>query len=408
MGEEVPARADRDLARGGPVVLVESPGAGRANGASPREALEAAGVTVGERIIVSELDHRFPQGVAWRDRGVVAAVAAGGDGTVGTVATQVAGSGLLLGILPLGTSNDVARALGVPLDLAAACAAIASGAPVEIDVGQVLPAVTEPGALAVESRAHEVTQTAPQLQEALAASGAYFVHALTLGLNASFARLATDMVRRQRWGNLTYATSALEAVTRFEPVSVSMRLTGARTLGPDGIWRVAAQDTLDVTCRVVQVAVVNTPVFGGPMNLRIPRVDMHDRLLDFLVIEALEPPTLRETIVGLIESLEKLGESLQNWRRPHGDENTDDEDASQSRQGTRYAEVADEPEAYALPGVRRYQARGAVIWTPQHVDVTLDGEIRAHTPVRVHVAPEPIRVLLPEQLESRETTDSGE
>jgi diacylglycerol kinase family enzyme len=58
--------------------------------------------------------------------------------------------------------------------------------------------------------------------------------------------------------------------------------------------------------------------------------------------------------------------------------------------------------------VRRYQARGAVIWTPQHVDVTLDGEIRAHTPVRVHVAPEPIRVLLPEQLESRETTDSGE
>ena len=386
MGEDVPTREGAGLARSGPVMLVVSPHAGHAGDASPREALESAGVTVGEQIAVHELDHRLPQGARWRERGMVAAVAAGGDGTIGAVATQVAGSGLPLGILPLGTSNDVARALGVPLELAAASQAIARGAPVEVDVGQALPAMTEPGALAVEPDAHDETTASPELRAILAASGAHFVHALTLGLNVSFARLATDVARRQRWGNLNYATSALEAVTHFEPVPVSLRLSGARTLGLDGVWRAAAGD-LEVTCRAVQVAVVNMPIFGGAMNLRMPGVDMHDRLLDLLVIEALEPQTLRKTIAGLVDALEKLGESFQSWHRPQNG-------GSAPGQGTEHA-GADEPAVYGLPGVRRYQASSALVRTPRHVDVTLDGEIRAHTPVQVRVAPEPIRVLLP-------------
>lgn len=411
MGEDEPGREGAGRARGGPVVLVVSPHAGHAGGASPREALAAAGVTVGEEIAVSALDHRLPQGTAWRERGIVAAVAAGGDGTIGAVATQVAGSGLPLGILPLGTSNDVARALGVPLELAAACVALADGTPVAVDAGQVLPAMTEPGALSVESGARVEPGASPALHAALAASGAYFVHALTLGLNVSFARLATDVARRQRWGSLAYATSALEAVTHFEPVPVTLRLSGARALGIDGIWH-AAQGDLEVMCRAVQVAVVNMPLFGGAMNLRMPRVDMHDRLLDFLVIEALEPPTLRETIEGLLEALEKLGESFQGWRRPRGNEH--DANGEANRQGTAHAGDAggaEEPPIYRLPGVRRYQARGAMIRTPQHVDVTLDGEIRAQTPAWVHIAPEPLWVLLPENPqnpEARGSRDSGE
>lgn len=390
MSEDVRAPTKAGIATRGPVALVVSPHAGHAESASAaHEALETAGVTVGERILVSELDHRLPQGGAWRRRGIVAAVAAGGDGTIGAVATQVAGSGLPLGILPLGTSNDVARALGVPLDLHAACAAIAQGEPVEVDVGQALPAMTEPQALSVRASTHGETAPPGALRAALAASGAYFVHALTLGLNVAFARLATDVARRQRWGGLNYVTSALEALTHFEPVPVTLRLSGARTLGADGVWH-AARKELVVTSRTVQVAVVNMPVFGGGMNLRMPQVDMHDRLLDFLLIEALEPPTLRATIEGLIGAVERLGESFQGWRRPRDEDTVADEYV-----GGQSTAPEDAPAVHTLPGVRRYQAHSAVVRTPEHVDVTLDGEIRAHTPVMVRVAPEPIRVLLP-------------
>ena len=64
-------------------------------------------------------------------------------------------------------------------------------------------------------------------------------------------------------------------------------------------------------------------------------------------------------------------------------------------------ELTDESAGLALPGVHRYSARSAVIEAPSDVDVTLDGEIRTRTPVRVRVAPEPVRVLLPKEVRDR-------
>lgn len=384
----------------GPVVLVESPhaGAGRqGNGAAvrhdARELLEGAGVTVGEVVQVSALDHRLPQGARWRERGFAAVVAAGGDGTIGAVATQLAGTDLPLGILPLGTSNDVARSLGIPLDLAAASRVIARGVTAKVDVGQTMPAMTQPGALSAEPRDRSTPDTTPAERAVLAPHGACFMHALTLGLNVSFARLATDVAWRQRWGNLTYAASAIEALTRFQPVPVKLRLASYRTLGPDGEWREQAEEHV-LECRVVQVAVVNTPNFGGGMNLRLPRVGLNDRLLDFLILEAMEPQNLRATVQGLLDSLARLTEGM---RRGSADTpgSLDTPEAPGMPPAEDAQAVTDEAAAFALPGVRRFQAREAVIETPQDVDVTLDGEIRARTPVLVRVAPEPVRVLVP-------------
>ncbi|HSO22398.1 MAG TPA: diacylglycerol kinase family protein [Chondromyces sp.] len=67
--------------------------------------------------------------------GVARVVVAGGDGTVCEAAEGLfrAGGGELA-ILPLGTGNDAARTLGVPLDLASAAAAACNGHVREVDL----------------------------------------------------------------------------------------------------------------------------------------------------------------------------------------------------------------------------------------------------------------------------------
>ncbi len=69
-------------------------------------------------------------------RGYDVVVAAGGDGTVGTVACELLDTETALGILPLGSVMNVGRMLGIPRDLAAAAAIVASGEVRRIDVGE--------------------------------------------------------------------------------------------------------------------------------------------------------------------------------------------------------------------------------------------------------------------------------
>jgi diacylglycerol kinase family enzyme len=64
-------------------------------------------------------------------------VAGGGDGTVGTVAAEVAGTGITLGVLPLGTLNHFGRDLGIPLHLEDAVRTVIEHHEVEVDVAEV-------------------------------------------------------------------------------------------------------------------------------------------------------------------------------------------------------------------------------------------------------------------------------
>ena len=64
----------------------------------------------------------------------------GGDGTVRAVLTVVAGSGVPMGVLPVGTGNLLARNLGIPLgDLSAALETALDGTDRAIDVGRIEP-----------------------------------------------------------------------------------------------------------------------------------------------------------------------------------------------------------------------------------------------------------------------------
>ncbi|NEX47057.1 diacylglycerol/lipid kinase family protein [Pseudotabrizicola algicola] len=72
-----------------------------------------------------------------RAEGFATVIAAGGDGTLCAVATELAGSGIAIGILPLGTFNFFARSLGLDTDPEAAMAQLLTGRERQVAAGEV-------------------------------------------------------------------------------------------------------------------------------------------------------------------------------------------------------------------------------------------------------------------------------
>jgi diacylglycerol kinase (ATP) len=64
-------------------------------------------------------------------------IAAGGDGTINEVIQELAGTETALGVLPIGTVNDWAREIGIPLDVKGACDILVDGRTRSIDLGRV-------------------------------------------------------------------------------------------------------------------------------------------------------------------------------------------------------------------------------------------------------------------------------
>jgi diacylglycerol kinase family enzyme len=65
-----------------------------------------------------------------------ALVAAGGDGTVSTVAAVAVRTGATFGVIPLGTLNHFAKDAGIPLEIEPAVAAVAAGRVAPLDTGE--------------------------------------------------------------------------------------------------------------------------------------------------------------------------------------------------------------------------------------------------------------------------------
>ena len=64
-------------------------------------------------------------------------VAGGGDGTVSAVASELVGSGIALGVLPLGTLNHFAKDIGIPMEPDQALQTIVAGHRMAVDVAEV-------------------------------------------------------------------------------------------------------------------------------------------------------------------------------------------------------------------------------------------------------------------------------
>lgn len=121
-------------------LVIWNPGAGGGDVEERREAIRhalqahAPGAELFESPSEDETSRRVEAALA---EGVDRIVAAGGDHTVRSIAFRLIGRETALGILPLGTANNIARSLGIPLDLEEAAAILASGSVRAIDVGYV-------------------------------------------------------------------------------------------------------------------------------------------------------------------------------------------------------------------------------------------------------------------------------
>lgn len=111
------------------ICIILNTGAGSGKDAAFHEELEAALGRHPGRFRVERVDggtRLRPSIRRAMDSGFRTIAAAGGDGTIGAVAQEIAATGILLGVIPLGTFNYVARGLGIPLDLADAIDTLAA------------------------------------------------------------------------------------------------------------------------------------------------------------------------------------------------------------------------------------------------------------------------------------------
>lgn len=164
---------------------------------------------------------------------VDAVIAAGGDGTVISTVPEALERGVPLGIVPLGTFNDLARALGVPLEIDRACAAIMAGKTRSIDVGRV--------------------------------NGVHFVNEASVGVSTRIARRQTPEVK-QRFGFLGIVSTTIQSLRQTRPFNVECEYDG----------RVEK-------FRTVQLTIANNARFGGIFER--PDAAIDDGWLDLYSIE---------------------------------------------------------------------------------------------------------------------------
>ncbi|HEX8557199.1 MAG TPA: diacylglycerol kinase family protein [Pyrinomonadaceae bacterium] len=125
----------------GVLAVIINAASGSSEGGEAARAVEAAFDACGARarVQVARAGVDDVTGLARRalSDGARAVVAGGGDGTVGSVAAALAGTGTPLGVLPLGTLNHFAKDLGIPLALEEAARNVCEGRAVSVDVGEV-------------------------------------------------------------------------------------------------------------------------------------------------------------------------------------------------------------------------------------------------------------------------------
>lgn len=214
--------------------LLLNPSSGRRRGERHRDRLRslarAADVEFEESANAADLVERARRA---REEGLERLLVGGGDGTLHWAAQGLVGGETALAPVPLGTGNDLARELGLPLDPEAAFTAALEGERDRIDVGTL--------------------------------DGRCFFVVAGVGFDAATAEYARSRVRRLR-GPAVYAWATLATLVRYRTPRIELE-------SPAGTFR----------GEVFFVAFANTSHYGGGMRIA-PDADPHDGLLDVLIV----------------------------------------------------------------------------------------------------------------------------
>lgn len=158
----------------------------------------------------------------------------GGDGALNAAAEAMLESRVPLGILPLGTANDLARTLGIPLNLRKACEIIARGHLHEVDLGWV--------------------------------NGKHFFNAASIGLGALVTRKLSGAVKG-KWGAWSYSRIAWDAFKGHRAFTAEITCDGT-------VYSVSS----------IHIAVGNGRFYGGGMAIRSDAA-IDDHRLDLYSLE---------------------------------------------------------------------------------------------------------------------------
>jgi diacylglycerol kinase (ATP) len=229
-------------------------------------------------------------------------IVGGGDGTISEAARRLAYRDMALGILPLGTTNNFARTLGIPLGLPGAVGVLAAGKVADVDLGR--------------------------------AGDAIFANLVSAGLSGHVAAAVPHQLKRLA-GRAAYPLTALAALPRHRPFRASITIDGR-------------QYTLDTH----QLNIANGGFHAGRPITGDTGAD--DRLL---LVYSLGGPTRRALISATVRH------AVLGGRR-----------------------TLKEPAFLAV----------SELWldTDPPLPLDVDGELRAHTPAQVTLAPEALRVMV--------------
>ena len=165
------------------------------------------------------------------EQGYDLVIAGGGDGTVSEVAAGLVGTGIPLGILPVGTFNNIAHSLHLPFDLPMAARNIAQGKTCDIDVGS--------------------------------ANGVYFFEAVGVGLDASLFPIGEEI----KGGHYERLLEGAVRFLRYRKMEITLLIDGN-----------------ELRLESPMVVIANGPYYGAGFTIA-PQADMTDGVFDVITFE---------------------------------------------------------------------------------------------------------------------------
>ncbi len=223
------------------VRFLVNPKAGRGLGSASFTELRTLASRAGAGFVVSrKVEDLAEQARRAAADGIERLLVAGGDGTQHHALQGLAGTDCALGVIPVGTGNDLAGTLRVPPDLAAAVRRNLENPIRPIDLIRV--------------------------------GETYSVSYLGVGFDSEVTRFANELKILR--GPLVYPYSVIHTLATFQP-------PGMRVVHDEGVFE----------GRVMFVNLSNLPRFGGGMKIA-PQAQIDDGVLDLVIVKEISRRTL--------------------------------------------------------------------------------------------------------------------